>query len=37
MKLNTQNFKPTTDLGNDAKHVLPAAYAVLWVAVLFKI
>lgn len=24
MKLNTQNFKPTTDLGNDAKPVLPA-------------
>ena len=24
MKLNTENFKPTTELGNDAKRVLPA-------------
>ena len=24
MKLNTQNFKTTTDLGNDANPVLPA-------------
>jgi hypothetical protein len=23
MKLNTENFKPTKDLCNDAKHVLP--------------
>lgn len=26
MELNTQNFKPTTDLGNDAKPVLSAAF-----------
>jgi hypothetical protein len=25
MKLNTQNFKPTTDLGNDANRLLAAA------------
>jgi hypothetical protein len=24
MKLNTENFKPTNELGNDAKRVLPA-------------
>lgn len=24
MKFNTENFKPTTELGNDAKRVLPA-------------
>jgi len=27
MKLNTEKFKPTTELGNDAKRVLPA---VIW-------
>ena len=26
MKLNTENFKPTTELGNDAKRVLPAVF-----------
>jgi hypothetical protein len=27
MKLNTENFKPTTELGNDAKRVLPAVFS----------
>lgn len=26
MKLNTENFKPTTELGNDAKRVLPSVW-----------